>query len=58
LRQTRSQFGIVAVGWVVEQVEIAIVFLECQQDGDWLALCADDVARALSLGESRKVGVF
>jgi len=36
-----------AIDLVVEQVKVAIVFFQGEEDGDGLAVCTDDVSRCL-----------
>jgi hypothetical protein len=47
LSQTRGQPGVLAIGFVVQQIEIVTVFFQRQENGDGPALCADNVLRRL-----------
>jgi hypothetical protein len=47
LNQARGQFIVLAACLVIQQIEVVVVFFQCQEDSDRLTLCANDVPCAV-----------
>jgi len=45
--QARTQFVVLAVRLVIQQIEVVFVFLQCQKDGDRLTFGANDISRTM-----------